>query len=194
MSDYHHGDLRRALLDQASVVLEEQGVGALSLRDLARRAGVSATAPYHHFANKAALVTALADDAMSSLDASLEDVDMRTTNGGGGPGERLNAMGVAYVLFAIDHPERFRLAFRPEMGAPFDGMIEDGTLPDEIDGFRHLVRVVRALEAIPERQLPVALAAWSIAHGLASLLVDGPLRVLADDRERVLALAESVLA
>lgn len=193
MSTYHHGDLRRALLDEAASVLEERGVGALSLRDLARRVGVSATAPYHHFANKAALVTALADDAMAGLDAALEVASDRVTAEGGNAQQRLNALGVAYVLFAVDHPERFRLAFRPEMGEPFGGIADGAALPDDLDGFRHLVRVVRDLEADPARQTPMAVGAWSVAHGLASLLVDGPLRALADDRDRVVALAESVL-
>lgn len=189
---YHHGDLRRALLDQAATVVETQGVGALSLRDLARRVGVSATAPYHHFAGKAALVAAIAEDAMADLDAALAAAADAAQSEPASA--RLSAIGVAYVLFAVDHPERFRLAFRPEMGEPFDGLIEDGVLPEEIVGFRQLVRVVRDVEPDPGRQSVVAVAAWSIAHGLAALLVDGPLRALAADRDRVRTLAESVLA
>ena len=192
-SDYHHGDLRRALLDQGAAVLAERGVGALSLRDLARRVGVSATAPYHHFKGKAELVQALADDALAALDAALDAADAAAEAQGGGAGARLSAQGVAYVLFAVDHPERFRLAFRPEMGDPFAGMAETGTLPDDTVGFRHLVRVVRDLVPGPERQMTTAIGAWSAAHGLAALLVDGPLRALAANRDRVRQLAEEVL-
>ncbi|PAP75682.1 TetR/AcrR family transcriptional regulator [Rubrivirga marina] len=194
MSDaYHHGDLRRALLDEAAAVLDADGVGALSLRDLARRAGVSATAPYHHFRGKAELVTALAEDALADLDAALAEADGETEAAGGEPHERLCAIGVAYVLFAVDHPERFRLAFRPEMGDPFGEIDTDG-LPEDVVGFRRLVAVVRDLEPEADRQAVVALGAWSHAHGLAALLVDGPLRALAADRDRVRALAETVLA
>ena len=190
---YHHGDLRRALLDEAAAVLEVGGVGALSLRDLARRAGVSATAPYHHFAGKAALVTALAEDALADLDAALATADAEAAAAGGGPGQRLCALGVAYVLFAVDHPERFRLAFRPEMGDPF-GALDAGVVPEDAVGFRRLVAVVRDLEPDAGRRPVVAVGAWSVAHGLAALLVDGPLRALAADRARVRALAEAVLA
>ena len=190
---YHHGDLRRALLDEAAAVLDAEGVAALSLRDLARRAGVSATAPYHHFPSKAALVTALAEDAMAELDAALAEADRASAAAGGDPGARLSALGVAYVLYAIDHPARFRLAFRPEMGDPFERLVERGELPEDTVGFRQLVRVVREVEPAPERQLVTAVGAWSVAHGLAALLVDGPLRALAADRDRVRALAEAVL-
>ncbi|MEL7364234.1 MAG: TetR/AcrR family transcriptional regulator, partial [Bacteroidota bacterium] len=148
---YHHGDLRRTLLDEASSVLEADGIGALSLRDLARRAGVSATAPYHHFKGKADLVCALAADALADLDAAL--AAPRHAD----PGDRLRAIGVAYVLFAVAHPERFRLAFRPELGDPFTGLGADGTvLSEDTVAFRHLVRAVRAVEPNPDRQTTLA--------------------------------------
>ena len=187
MSDaYHHGDLRRALLDDAAEVLTTEGIGALSLRDLARRTGVSATAPYHHFRGKADLVTALCDDALADLDRALAEV------GPGSPEERLQAQGVAYVLFAVEHPERFRLAFRPELGSPFATLAHGDTLPEDAVAFRHLLAVVRELVADPAEQLPAALAAWSLVHGLAALLIDGPLQPMANDHQRVRALAEAV--
>lgn len=190
MSDtYHHGDLRRALLDAAETVLVEQGVGALSLRDLARRVGVSPTAPYHHFGSKADLVAALAEDALDQLDAALAEAGTAHAD----PEERLRALGITYVLFAVDHPERFRLAFRPEMGSPFAALADDpDALPTEAAGFRHLVRVVAEMTPDPAAQATLAVASWSLVHGLASLLVDGPLSTLASDRERVEVLAQRV--
>jgi AcrR family transcriptional regulator len=188
---YHHGDLRRALLDEAAAVLEEKGVVGLSLRDLARRAGVSPTAPYHHFRDKAHLIGELALDTLGDLDVALAEADALHSE----PEEQLRAQGVAYVLFAADHPERFRLAFRPEMGDPFSGLADsESALPEDLVGFRHLVRAVRRLVAEPARQSALAIAAWSLVHGLAALLVDGPLRPIAADREKVRALALSATA
>lgn len=185
---YHHGDLRRALLNEAAAVLDSEGIGALSLRALARRAGVSPTAPYHHFRDKADLVGELAEDALSGLDVALGEADAEHTD----PAKQLRAQGVAYVLFAVDHPERFRLAFRPEMGGPFSQLKDAGTkLPEHLTAFRHLVRAVRRLVDEPAQQTALAVAAWSLVHGLAALLVDGPLRTLAADREQVRAMAES---
>ena len=187
---YHHGDLRRALLDEASAVLESGGVSALSLRDLARRAGVSATAPYHHFKGKSDLVCALAEDALEHLDAALAIPTHAN------PHERLRAMGVAYVMFAVAHPERFRLAFRPELGAnPFEDFRMDGSTPvDEIVAYRRLVGAVREIEHDEHQQAALAMAAWGMVHGLAALFVDGPLRPLADDPGRVRAMAEAAIA
>ena len=188
---YHHGDLRRALLDEAAAVLTEGGVGALSLRDLARRIGVSPTAPYHHFPNKAALVGALSEDTLLALDRASEEA----TRGVTAPADRIRALGVAYVLFAVEHPERFRLAFRPEMGSPFaslDGA--PGSLPSDVPAFRHLQNAVADLALDQQAQTHTALAAWGLVHGLASLLVDGPLRPLASDVGRVRALAEAATA
>ena len=185
---YHHGDLRRALLDEAAAVLETDGVGALALRDLARRVGVSATAPYHHFRGKADLVCALAEDVLSDLDVVLAAATVLPVS----PDARLHAQGVAYVLFAVDHPARFRVAFRPEMGEPFAGLA-GGTLPEDVVAFRQLVRAVRDLVPAVADPLGRAVALWSLVHGLASLLVDGPLRPLSTDRDRVRRLAETTL-
>lgn len=184
---YHHGDLRRALLDAAHRVIETQGVGALSLRDLARRVQVSPTAPYHHFQGKAALVEALCEDAFEGLDRAL-------TSDLGDPEERLRAQGIAYVLHAVDHPALFRLAFRPEMGSPFAALAAgDGPLPDDVPAFRRLIATVSEIESDPAERTRLAVAAWSLVHGLAALLVDGPLAALATDRSRVEALARSVV-
>ena len=185
---YHHGDLRRALLDEAAAVLESAGVGALSLRDLARRAGVSATAPYHHFKGKADLVCALAEDALHGLDAALAVPDAPE------PRARLRAMGVAYVMYAVAHPERFRLAFRPELGANPFADFDGSAPPGEVVAFRRLAGVVAEIEPDEAARPALAMAAWALVHGLAALFVDGPLRPFAESPARARALAEAAVA
>jgi AcrR family transcriptional regulator len=185
---YHHGNLREALLEAARGLVHEAGVEKLTLREVARRAGVTTGAPYHHFADKAELVYALARQSLEELDqASLAALDGITD-----PREQLRAIGVAYVLFAADHPAEFRLMFRPEMGAPFD--FAD---PETAPVFRILIRVVAACRAAAgihstEGLDAAAISAWSLVHGLASLLVDGPLYRMQLDRERVRALAVGI--
>ena len=181
---YHHGDLRQALLDAGAEALDEGGLGALTLRGLARRAGVSAAAPYNHFDGKTGLIAALAEHALDTLDADLATaIDAEAD-----PARRLRALGVAYVAFALDHPERFRLAFRPEWGRVFDGMAEDGGVPPtEQAAFRQLFRVATEVEPDPARQIEFMVAAWGFVHGMASLLVDGPLGGMVGGRDHALA-------
>src|SRR5258708_321301 len=98
MSTYHHGDLPAALLKAAGKALEQKGIASLSLRDAARRAGVSHNAPYRHFPHREALLAALAAEGFALLAERLR--------GRQGP-----ELGVAYVQFALQHPQRFRLMF-----------------------------------------------------------------------------------
>src|SRR5688572_29796038 len=105
---YHHGDLRRTLLRHAVHIVAEQGSHELSLRALARKAGVSHAAPYRHFADKAELMAAVAQEGFESLRQALEAA------GAGAPGgalERFFAGGEAYVRFAVEHPAHYRVMF-----------------------------------------------------------------------------------
>src|SRR5213075_1047621 len=106
MSTYHHGDLPAALLRAAGRTLEKRGIGALSLRETARRAGVSHNAPYRHFPDREALLAALAAQGFAMLGS--EQKSSAATGG-------LRAMGEAYVRFALAHPQRFRLMFGGQM-------------------------------------------------------------------------------
>lgn len=99
---YHHGDLRASILRAAAELLEKRGVAALSLRDAARRAGVSHNAPYRHFSNRGALLAALAAGGFERL---REDLAAAEHEGG------LRARGEAYIRFALAHPQLFRLMF-----------------------------------------------------------------------------------
>jgi len=177
---YHHGYLRRALLDAALHVLTEQGLAGLTLRAVARRAGVSEAAPYHHFASKAALVEALVVETLQQLAQALQEAVQAST---GTPLDRLVATGVAYVRFALDHRASFQILYRPELRhlssptsdsdgiarSPIDqaGMAAYHVLLDAI------VACQQAGEVVPGDPLPLALTAWATVHGLAQLLLDG---------------------
>lgn len=152
---YHHGDLRSALLRATAEVLEKQGLEAITLRDVARRAGVSHNAPYRHFTDRNALLAALAEDGFRDLGKALE----------GKPGIR---MGEAYVRFGLAHPARFRLMFGGSLQ-----LRDHPALRDASDfAYQALLRAVRARQEVPDPEIAAA-AAWSLVHGLANLLLDG---------------------
>jgi AcrR family transcriptional regulator len=183
--DYHHGNLRAALLESALVLLKEAGLEALSLRAVARRTGVGPSAPYHHFKDRAALVQALAQQFLEALDASSwEAVQGKTT-----PTEKLHALGVAYVRYAVDHPAEFRLMFRPEIGSPLD-------FPDPAAApvFRVLLGVIEEFSGLDKpAQFTAAVSAWSLVHGFAVLVLDGPLHRLANHPQGLEAFAREVV-
>ncbi len=174
---YHHGDLRRTLLDAALALVAQAGPGALSLRELAREAGVSHAAPYRHFASREALLVALATEGFLGLGAAMA----ASAAGEGNPIYRLRAMGVAYVAYAVSHPGHFRVMF----GGEVHGRAEDPelaraggpTLQALIDAVADAQRAGQ-LRAGDPRQL--ALPAWSMVHGLAMLLVDQQVGALLD--------------
>ena len=167
---YPHGDLRRALLDAALAVLAEGGSAALSLREVARRAGVSHAAPYRHFSSREALLAAVAEEGFRALrSAMLEVMDGR----GGGPLDQLLASGVGYVRFAVGHPTHFRVMF----GAELVGQTDYPSLREA--GHAAYALLVSAIEAGQVagliREAPaqhLALTCWSATHGLAMLFVD----------------------
>ena len=117
---YHHGDLRNALVNIGVAMLAEEGVEALSLRGLARRAGVSHNAPYQHFADKDALLAAIAEQGFGLLADAIES--SQTDAGTDSFRERLIAAGQGYVRFAIEHPHHFRLMFGPQTHADYGSL------------------------------------------------------------------------
>ena len=167
---YHHGALRAALIDAAESVLAERGVEGFSLREVARRSGVSPAAPAHHFGDAAGLLTAVATSAFDNLTAALKEGNAR---GGDDPLARLREQGVGYVTFAINHPGRFGLMFRA-------GLQKDEAL--QVSGraaFDTLEQAVRDLFNVPAtkplapRQWNALLAVWSVVHGFAHLALAG---------------------
>jgi AcrR family transcriptional regulator len=162
---YHHGDLRRALIDAASRVLESEGPSALSLRAVAREAGVSPAAPYHHFKDKTELLEAVAHEGWTLLDAALAAAKAKAPSAA----EAMNELGVAYVCFARENPALYRVMY--------DTARDREDLPDQMQGDKDSAyckvrdTLVEA-GADPSEALDIELAttaAWCSAHGLAEM-------------------------
>ncbi|WP_007027351.1 TetR/AcrR family transcriptional regulator [Saccharomonospora iraqiensis] len=168
MSDrhtYHHGDLRRAVLDAAVEVITADGPAAVSLRDLARRAGVSHAAPAHHFGDKAGLLTAIAVEGNEMLAASLSEALADGTRA-------LLEFGVRYVEFAESHPAHFEVMYRPDLHHRDD--------PALMRARRNTAELLRTgVAALPRTAAGDtglgAVASWSLAHGFATLWRTGNL-------------------
>lgn len=173
--DYHHGDLRAALLLAAEAELAERGVEGFTLRGCARRAGVSHAAPAHHFGDGGGLLTALAAEGFARFTAALE---ARLAARGAQGRTALEAAGLGYLDFARANEGLFRLMFassRPEFA--------DARLHREAEAaFALLVRTVEEERGAPPFADPAGpadvAATWAIAHGLADLLLSGRLRFL----------------
>jgi AcrR family transcriptional regulator len=163
-------DLKTQVLEASVQLIAEAGLAGLSMREVARRAGVSHQAPYHYFDDKAAIVAALAERGFLLLAERLE-----VASRAGPAAQRLVQTGRAYVTFALDEPVYFRLMFRPELtdlkrfpaveaaGARAFGVLQ--RLVDETAGRRAGQAKKDALVSMH----------WALAHGLATLLLDGPL-------------------
>lgn len=168
---YHHGALRQALVQATESLLAERGAEGFSLREVARRAGVSPAAPAHHFGDAAGLLTAVASLGFEALTLALQAGEDR---GGADARAALRGQGQAYVAFALQHPGRFRLMFR-------QGKLHaDATLLQHADAaFQVLARGVRRGfglaedAAMDERQWNAVAALWSLVHGYAHLAIAG---------------------
>ncbi len=183
---YHHGDLRRALVEEGLTLLAESGDNGFSLRELARRVGVTANASYRHFANKEALLQALASEGFRRLSAA-----QREAEAGAADGDQLLAAGRSYIRFAHQHPALFGLMF---------SVIPPQRRGDELsEASRASFEALRQAVARgwpgaapePARVTRAALRAWALVHGLSQLSLDGQLDWLEEDP---LDLAQSVLA
>ncbi|NUW09262.1 TetR/AcrR family transcriptional regulator [Streptomyces sp. CAI-21] len=153
---YHHGDLRRAVLAAAEEVIRAEGPQALSLRDLARRAGVSHAAPAHHFKDRTGLLTAFAAEGWALFAAALQAAP------------NLRERGVAYVRFAREHPAHFQVMFQPALLRTEDPALRAATATA---GEALRAGVAGAPGAGATQPRLAGVAAWSLAHGFASLLL-----------------------
>lgn len=164
-SRYHHGDLRTALIEAGTQLLAERGLEGFSLRECARRAGVSPAAPAHHFGDARGLLTAIAARGFTEFGAALEAAQMGLTT----RSIRLRAQGRAYVRFARANPAFFDLMWRSALLNQADPELRRAA----DSAFATLAAAVP--ESGQGKQNPNAVAAWALVHGYARLMLDGPL-------------------
>ena len=176
---YHHGDLRPALLRAAVEAIGQAGPAAMSLREVARRAGVSHAAAAYHFGDKAGLLTAVAAQGYCMLTEELREAR--------DAGRGFLEVGVAYVRFAVSHRAHFEVMYRPELYRPDDA---------EVLQARAAAAVLLYGTGSPDAgQLAAGAAAWSLVHGLATLWLNGNLpQQLGNDPEEITRLIAPYLS
>ena len=167
---YHHGDLRRALLDEALRTIQQDGADALTLRTIGVRLGVSRTALYRHFTDKRALLSSVATEGFRLLTERL----LNAWKAGGIRG--FNAMGVAYIRFAMGNPSHYRVMFG---GFVDDGPRDDDLMRESTAAFQALVDAIVALQqegaVRKDDALQLAQFIWAVVHGVSMLIIDGQL-------------------
>lgn len=193
---YRHGDLRRALIDAGLEMARQGGPDAIVLREATRRAGVAPNAAYRHFADRRALQSAVSSATRGMVAAAMAD-EQRHLPPLDDPKQvarnRMLAVGVAYLRFAQTEPGWFRTAFT------VPATLSEPTAEGDLNPFavlsEALDRMVEVGALAPERRAGAEFAAWSSVHGLAMLVLEGPLRALDQDQrrfaaQRVLAMVE----
>lgn len=186
-TSYHHGDLRRALLDAALDLIERQGPEGFTLREAARRVGVTHTAPYRHFADKTELLRAVAVEGVMGMRDAMAAAMREASD----PAAALQGIGIAYVTYAVEHPSHFRVMYSAVVDCQVGPLAEA-----KREKLAMLVNAVTACQEIgmfppgpPERY---AVVAWSHVHGLATLLIDGVLQRTPFSTDDPTALARTV--
>ena len=175
---YHHGNLRPELLQVAANIISEQGLEHLTIRTLSKRVGVSRTALYRHFADKSALLCAIAEDGFNKLTSRYREINKDTSRQAS---ERLQEIGRTYVEFAIKNPGRYRLMFGHEI-------MQRKRSPELIKAAQETFHEFRSTVEAAQREannayvdpLELANLSWAVVHGLSNLIIDGQIRIIDD--------------
>jgi len=170
-SNYHHGDLKNALINAGVKILEKEGVNGLSLRKVAKQTGVSHAAPYSHFADKQALIAAISTEGFKQLYVQIEGIFKSNQND---PSNLLMETAWAYMQFALNEPDRFKLMFSSVLEKEKD-------YPDFVQysqkNFTQIVEVIKVCQTagILHADLPdiTTISVWSAVHGLIMLILEG---------------------
>ena len=190
--DYHHGDLRNALINSALLLLEEKGIDGLSLRDVAKQAGVSHTAPYRHFKNKTDLLALLAQKGFISLELA---VNKATLKNGTSSTEKLLAAGVAYVQEAVIHPEMMRLMFAGHLDFAQCSPELEESAEQAYRGLSNIIEAGIADGSFRNQDSHIlTITAWSAMHGLAMLYIAGQFNCAVEDQQPLEQLVLQVAA
>ena len=168
MSQYHHGNLRQALLAEARRQLEEAGSEKLSLRALARATGVSQTAPYRHFPDRESLLIAIMEEAFLDLDQAIAEVESDSED----MQEVLINEGLAFVDFAVNNPERYKLMFGPLLARKPDYPELEQAARASMNRLRNTVQCCLKTDN-SEQIWQMTLNAMALVHGYARMNLDG---------------------
>jgi AcrR family transcriptional regulator len=190
---YHHGDLKAALLSAARSIVEEQGADAFTLREAARRAGVSHGAPAHHFGDKTGLLTKLAAQVMSER---VERVEAAKFAAGTNPMDQLKACGMAHIEFLISHPHLEGLCWRDNLINRSDPALQ-AALQRMTAGLIETMSAVTGIALVPDKEANAStLLAISVVHGFAQMVNERIILSDVPDHERparALAMADDML-
>lgn len=167
---YHHGDLKRALTSAALSLVAEKGPKGFTLTEAARRAGVSSAAPYRHFADKASLLAAVAEQGFVEMHDELEAAVQASSD----PTRRVIDLGRAYVRWAVSHPDHYLVMF----GAELNKEDYPGLAVAAERAFGNLLHAIDAIGAFGDGPLSIAGPLWSLVHGIASLVIGGELQAV----------------
>ena len=163
-----HGDVRRLVLDAALDIITSTGAESLSMREVARRAGVSHQAPYHYFGDRSGIFAAISEEGFSALAGAFRDVDFSNTSAA-------RAGFIAYLNFARSHVGHFRVMFRQDICGVTDNEETANAASSAFDELLQMVARTIGSSVDPKAAHTFAFTMWSQAHGLATLVIDGPL-------------------
>ena len=163
-----HGDVRRLVLDAAIAIIELEGAESLSMREVARQAGVSHQAPYHYFSDRSGIFAAISEEGFTGLAQAFRDVhetEMPAAKAG----------FIAYLNFAREHVGHFRVMFRNDICGVMTHELTAVAADSAFDELRLMVSRTTGPEIDPNKAFTFAAMLWSLSHGLATLVIDGPL-------------------
>lgn len=163
-----HGDVKRLVLDAAIAIIADEGPDALSMREVARRANISHQAPYHHYIDRAGIFAAIAEEGFRIFSEQFRSTLHSTT-------QPLNDCLRAYVKFAFGHQGHFKVMFRSDICGITSHEATRRAADDAFLVLLDFAARVDPREKTPSESIALPVLLWSQAHGLATLLIDGPL-------------------